>query len=234
MIGSIARLGALGLALLSVAPASATVLFFDDFDAGASADWGNQRGDWRDTGGQYDATNPNNNPVTYSDVTTLPSLTDFTVDVDVNDLNDGGIWLRSSFNTGVINGVLLVTGGKGGSYGGLYWHIVQDNLFSGILNEFEYPNLQDSDSHLTVVVSGNTYAAFIGVTLVTSLTTPVFSSGAAGLYDFSPTSGVSDPRGQTFDNFQISADVVAVPEPSAMVVLGLGLAGLAMARGRRR
>lgn len=46
-------------------------------------------------------------------MTTFASLTDFTVDVDVNSLDDGGIWLRSSYNSGSLSGVLLVTGGWG-------------------------------------------------------------------------------------------------------------------------
>ena len=37
-------------------------------------------------------------------------MTDFTVEVDVNNWNDGGVWRRSSFSGGLASGVLLVTG----------------------------------------------------------------------------------------------------------------------------
>jgi hypothetical protein len=112
------------------APVSGAVLFADDFNSGASAAWGNQQGNWRDTGGVYDAGSPGNFPITYTDVTTHTALSDFTLDIDVNQVDDGGIWLRSDYNGGAINGVLLVTGGAGGTYPGFYWHTVQNGVFS--------------------------------------------------------------------------------------------------------
>ena len=117
---------------LWASPASATILFSDNFDGGASAAWGDQSGDWRTTGGVYDAGNPDNSPITYTDVTTLPGLTDFSLSVDVNSVDDGGVWLRSSYNAGSISGVLLVTGGSTGSNNGLHWHTVVNGAFSGI------------------------------------------------------------------------------------------------------
>jgi hypothetical protein len=209
---------------LSTNPVGATVLFFDDFNSGASAAWGNQRGSWRVTSGVYDATFPSNSPLTYTDVTTFPSLTDFIIDVDVNSLNDGGIWLRSSISpTGVLNGVLLVTGGMSGANNGLYWHTFLNNSISGILNNGTQAGLQGTNHHLQVVVLGNTYSAYLdgASTPITSLTTNLFSSGAAGLYDRSPINGASSPLGQTFDNFGISA----VPGPLA----GAGLPGVIIA-----
>jgi streptogramin lyase len=68
----------------------------------------------------------------YSDLSY--ALGDFSVDVDVNNLQDGGIWLRSSFDSGSESGLLLVTGGFGGSGTGLYWHTVQSGSYSGTLN----------------------------------------------------------------------------------------------------
>jgi len=137
--------GLLPLLILCVSGLSAYggVIFFDDFDGGiASPDWGNERGSWRADGGVYDASAPSNNPVTYSGVTTLTSLTDFVLDVDVNTLDDGGIWLRSDYNSGSINGVLLVTGGFDGSYNGLYWHVLQNGSAGGVQNQVGLAGLQ--------------------------------------------------------------------------------------------
>jgi len=227
----------LATVLIMSAPASAAIVFSDNFDGGASSAWGNERGSWRDTGGVYDATNPNNNPITYSSVTTFSALTDFAVDVDVNDLDDGGIWLRSAFNGGAINGVLLVTGGNNGNNNGLYWHTVQNNVFSAPLQSVGVPGLQGDDVHLRIEVIGDDYAVFVDgdVTATTTLTTNLFASGSVGLYDFSPNSGVSSPREQTFDNVVINdMTIAAISEPGATALLGLGLAGLGLLRRRKR
>jgi hypothetical protein len=219
--------------LLWVVPAQATIVFSDDFNSGVSADWGNERGNWRDTNGVYDASAPDNNPITYSSVTSQSSLTDFRVRVDVNDLDDGGVWLRSNFNGGAINGVLLVTGGTNGTSDSLYWHTVQNGAFSPAQQFSFIPGLQDSDIALTIDVVGDTYTAYIDGNPVpaTSLTTALFGSGSVGLYDFSPISGASSPRGQTFDNFSI--ETLSVPEPITAAVLAFGLAGLGIARKHR-
>jgi hypothetical protein len=217
------------------APARGSVLFFDDFNSGAaSAAWGNERGNWRVADGTYDATNPSNNPLTYSGVTTLTGLTDFAVDVDVLALNDGGIWLRSNFNGGNINGVLLVTGGSGGSFNGFYWHVVQNGSAGSILGSRGLDGLQGSNVHLRIEVIGNTYSLYLNgaTTPFTTLTTTQFASGSVGLYDFSPTSGGTDPRGQRFDNFQVTD--LSVPEPSSLVLFGSGALLLAFCRPRRR
>jgi hypothetical protein len=150
-----ATIVSIAAAAVLATPAAAAVLFSDNFDTGASAAWGNQAGSWRTAGGTYDAGVPDNSPITYSSVTTLPGLTDFRVQVDVNDVDDGGIWLRSSYNGGSISGVLLVTGGSTGSADTLYWHTVVNGAFSTPQSVGFIPGLQGSDISLTIDVIGD-------------------------------------------------------------------------------
>jgi hypothetical protein len=182
----------------------AQIVFSDNFDAGASAQWSNLRGSWFASGGVYDAQFPQNIPPTF---TGLPYvLQNFAVDVDINQVADGGLWLRCDANG--TNGVLLVTGGNGwgsGVRGGnaghsLYWHVITPANVSAppILNEafnvFINPGVQNV--HLRVEVVGNVYSAFLdGATNATTTlveTNYTYSAGHVGLYDFSE---------QTFDNF---------------------------------
>src|SRR5689334_5458304 len=99
------------LATLGAADAQAGIIFTDNFNAGASPLWGNEVGNWQASGGVYFANSPSNFPNAHS---SLPfSLTDFSVDLDINDLQDGGVWLRSTEAAGTNvgrTGVLLVTG----------------------------------------------------------------------------------------------------------------------------
>jgi hypothetical protein len=96
-------------------------MFEDPFEPAESPLWKPFSGEWTASGGVYDA------PGEGGGYTYLPfSLTDFAVEVDVNQLQDGGIWLRSAPNVdGGLGafGVLLITGGFGGVGEGLYWHI---------------------------------------------------------------------------------------------------------------
>src|SRR5258708_29308281 len=98
----------LATAILSVATgAQAGVFFSDDFNSGASALWGNQSGSWTASGGVYRA--HNGYPVNCN---ALPfNLTDYEINLDINSVADGGIWLRTD-GTGQ-NGILLVTRGAG-------------------------------------------------------------------------------------------------------------------------
>src|SRR5262245_40732885 len=200
-----------------------TVVFFDNFTSGASPGWGNEVGNWTAVGGVYFAQAPSNSPLTYTSITTSigATLTDFAIDVDINDVRDGGIWLRSVDNA---NGILLVTGGGGSGFTGLYWHIVtggNTGAILGLVTNLFTPGV--SDPHIRVTVSGNTYSAFVNGSAVaaTTLTTSTFSSGRAGLYDFS---------NQTFDN--VTVTVASVPEPTTMSFLTLGLIGVFAARSR--
>jgi hypothetical protein len=219
----------LGL-VFSFPGAASAVLFQDNFDSGASIQWGNESGSWTTLDsngiqtGVYFANNPSNSPFTY---TSVPfNLSDFTVDVDVINVKDGGIWLRSSRAAdGTISGVLLVTGGESGTYPGLYWHRFVNGVDQG---KTGYVNLgftlgQD-DPHIRIVVSGNLYAAYVNgsSTPATTLDTNLFSSGLVALYDFN-----AYPN-QSFDNF------VLTPLPPAILLFGSGLLGFAALRRRKR
>ena len=182
----------------------AQIIFADDFSSGASPQWSNLRGNWTVSGGAYYATAPNNNPATFSGLTNV--LTNFSIDVDINLVADGGIWLRSDASG--TNGVLLVTGGHGwggGARGGnagrsLYWHVITSAnynnppILSEAFNVFSNPGVESV--HLRVEVNGNLYSAFLNgsTNAVTSLveTNNTYAAGHVGLYDFSS---------QTFDNF---------------------------------
>lgn len=194
--------------------------FSDSFDTGTSVLWGSEIGNWSAAGGVYSASSPGNFPNAHSSLPFV--LTDFTVELDINNVQDGGVWLRSSTATGTSvgrSGVLLVTGVGGG----LYWHIVlAGGSYGSSLNPVSglfTPGV--SDPHLRIDVQGDTYSAFVNgaPTPATTLTTAAFASGQIALYDFS---------GQTFDNVSV------VPEPSIALLLSLGLAGFARGLQRRR
>src|SRR4029077_5626730 len=85
MVGGLLRVGV---------SSRAEVIFTDNFDSGASSLWENESGSWSAAGGVYAATAPNNFPNAFS---SLPfNLTNFFVDVDIQGVTDGGIWLRST------------------------------------------------------------------------------------------------------------------------------------------
>jgi hypothetical protein len=96
--------------------------------------------------------------------------------------------------------VLLTTGGYGWSNSGLYWHTIQNNSVSGALSQVDIPGLLGSNAHLQIRVAGNTYEAYVNGTLVSTLNTPLFTSGGVAVYQYSPS--------QTLDNFQVT---VATP-----------------------
>lgn len=174
------------------------VLFYDDFEAGADPAWGNEYGDWVAVDGVYTSTLQTNDPPTYTSVTTLPDLTDFAVDVDINGVRDGGIYLRSErCDNGLVDGVILVVGGNLGTYNGCYWHVGDCNGYSPQLNAVDIPGLQGSDAHIRIVVSGDFYRAYLngGTVPITTLTTDAYSSGKVALYEFFD---------QSFDNVEIS------------------------------
>ena len=204
--------------------AHAQIIFSDNFDTGASPQWGNERGSWAAGAGVYNGSNTAG--INFS---SLPfALTNFALDVDINDVGDGGIWLRSDA-TGQ-NGILLVTGGNGWGSGdtsggrSLYWHVIQSGSPVGTFNSVN-PGFTPgvSDIHLRVTVVGNTYSAFLNgsSTAATTLTNTQFTSGRVGLYDKSS---------QSFDNVVVGA----VPEPSTCALILIGLAAAAGRKQQRR
>jgi hypothetical protein len=190
---------------LLIVQTSAQVVFTDNFAAEASSLWGNERGDWSAAAGVYDARLPSNRPPTYSSLPFI--LGDFSLEVDINQVADGGIWLRCDAQGS--SGVLLVTGGRGWGVGigdpeagrSLYWHVAIDGQYSDALNEahhvFTDPGVENA--HLRVEVSGDVYAAFLNgsTDAITTLTNSTFRSGRVGLYDFSV---------QTFDNVVLEGE----------------------------
>jgi RHS repeat-associated protein len=184
--------------LTSVAEAS-LFSFEENFDSDISPLWGNEIGDWFADEGVYNAQTPSNSSLTYSSLPFI--LEDFVLELDINDIQDGGIFLRSSGETAdTRDGILLVTGGENGTGTGFYWHVVQNGEISEVLNPSDSGLFESgvSDIHLRIEVLGDTYSVFLNddLTPVTTLTTDVFSSGKVAFYDFSK---------QTFDNVQLES-----------------------------
>lgn len=200
--------------VLGLADAAAALpVFTDDFSSGPSPLWGNEVGAWTVTAGAYSATLPNNLPNAYS---SLPfNLTDFSVDFDVQDVMDGGIFLRMTPAPGTtfgVQGILLnLKVPDGGPK--IYWHIFNGDTASAPLNisYLDYGN----NPHVHIEVSGDTYSAFLNgsATPATTLVASDYASGRIALYDFSS---------QAFDNVVLTP----VPEPVAGLLWGAGLAGL--------
>lgn len=196
-----------------------SVSFFDDFNNGASPLWGNELGNWTAQGGGYYAQNPSNSPPTYS---LLPwQLSDFTINLDVNGVSDGGVWLRSDASTQ--NAVLLVIGGFSHSFTGFYFHTIENGNYSGPYAEVGGLFNQGDNIHVTIVVTGNEYDVFLNGSPnpVTSFTYDVLTGGQVGLYDYTGHGyyGIDT----SFDNFDLQGEA-STPEPVSLTLLGGGAA----------
>lgn len=107
--------GTLRLALTAVvAPVRAATHFCDSFKSPTDPNWGNQDGAWIAKRKCF-ATQASTDSLTYTDLVSYQSLSDFTLKATVNDVYNGGIWLHGKW-TGVVNGVLLVVGGAAGEF----------------------------------------------------------------------------------------------------------------------
>jgi hypothetical protein len=210
------------LLFLAVSGLQAGVIFSDNFDSGASAQWGNQVGSWAASGGVYDATSPSTTPDARS---LLPfNLSDFEVDVDTTQIGDGGVWLRATNAPGTTvgaTGVLLVISPDQDD---IYWYVVTDGSSYG--SPINSASLSPKTHSYRIIVSGNVYSVFVAPqpTARTTLTTSAFSSGLTGLSDF---------QADGFDNFVLTDDS-GVPEPATFGLAALGLGLLALARQRLR
>ena len=173
------------VAVLAAMPSlHAATHFCDGFKSATDPAWGNEDGAWKIAKRTYYATAPSNAPLTYTDLVSFNALSNFTLSVTVNNVYDGGIWLRSSWN-GAANGVLLVVGGASSNYTGLYWHIVTNGVVGPPQDLATLQGFRGSTAKIKVVAKGKTFAAYVNgsATAATTLTDSTYTTGSAGLYD---------------------------------------------------
>jgi len=217
--------------LFAGVPVRGDVIFSDNFNSWASPLWGNEIGNWTAQGGVYYAQSPSTSPETYS---SLPfDLANFTLDLDINNVGDGGVWLRSS---GVDDGILLVTGGQGYGSGNrladagqdLYFHVFSNGVASQEYALTKYVFTPGSDIHLHIVVTGNNYDVYLNgsSTPTLSLTSSMIAPGDLAAFDSFSSGQVAlyDDSAQTFDNVVLSTPA---PEPASFTLLGIGIAVVA-------
>jgi hypothetical protein len=168
----------LALLLCTTGPAwsGMRTAFSNDFSQGLSPLWSNDSGNWGLQGGYYTGGY-------YTAIKGL-ILANITVDVDYYQVGDGGIWLRSAYNSGAVNGVILVT-----RSGDIYWHVFQNGSILSPTFRGYTGITWSAHPHVKVVVKGHTFSAYVdgNPTPVTSFTyedtDPQYYSGLVGLYN---------------------------------------------------
>src|SRR5262245_23852080 len=230
-----------------VGSAQAKRTFSDNFGDGRESEFwgdghgGHKVGTWEVTDKGYTATempDPDHDfPSAYS---SLPfELEDFSFKVRINGVQDGGIWLRSARDDNSKlgrTGVVLITGGMGGTGTGLYWHVAANSGapdYDGIFGRKDDLFSIGDDIDLRVEVKGDTYSAFINGA-DTPATTLDLSRDLPPGANF-PSSGqvaLFDSGSQAFDNIEVDEPDIAqaIPEPeplalllaSAIIALGFG------------
>jgi hypothetical protein len=174
------------------------------FDSNPPPDWGNEQGNWIAFGGSYYAQQNYADPNGY---TSLPfNLTDFVFEVDVSNLHESGLWLRSNYNGGKFNGILFVES----RWGDTYFHIIRDGIWTSPVDIHYGRNI--NGTHLKAVVNGDNYAVYADGNLINTLVNDEFPSGRVALF--------RNYMGSSFDNANL------VPIPGTMLLLGSGLLGL--------
>ncbi|MGE4071038.1 MAG: hypothetical protein AB7E72_07675 [Lysobacterales bacterium] len=189
--------------LLAFSTASAQSVYTDNFDAGPQLPWSNLRGDWQATAGEFAAQAPTNTPPT---ATLLPlELSDFSFELDVLDVADGGLWLRTDPTANA--GVLLVLFPDR-----IYWHVISS--VAGPYTIYQQasitPNLGAGATRLRVTARGPILRAYLreSATAITTLDLRTVSvppglnylSGRVGLYD-------NAAPGTRFDNVRLQPGV---------------------------
>ncbi len=195
--------------------------FKDNFKPTASSEWSNSSGNWTAIKGVYAPTVPNNSPLTY---TGLPfDFTNFTVTTVAVSVGDSGIFLRTDGTNK--NGIVLVIGGEGygqGQRGGgagnsLYFSTIVDGSTSGPLDTVSGVFTPGQNYRIKVVVTGDTYKAYVNGVLKITFTSTLFSHGEVGLYGDQPNQTTGSGSGPTsgFSNFAVAGTLYAPPPVAA-------------------
>lgn len=194
-------------AVFAAAAAVAGPVYTDNFDSGAQLPWENQRGNWVAGGGAYYAGSPNNSPVTAS---LLPYVAgDFVAEVDIGNLNDGGLWARADSTATV--GVMLILRSHD-----IYWHVIT-NPISGPWDIYGYQSRSGTSAHVKLTAAGDILSAYLNGA-ATPITTLDLSTISRPGYDYSSGRfGLYSNSSQTFDNVSLT-----IPEPATLGLLVLG------------
>ncbi|MBE9520378.1 MAG: hypothetical protein IME97_04545, partial [Proteobacteria bacterium] len=138
-----------------------SLLFEDTFEGCRSSLWQESDGDWQVASGAYYTT-------VFSSANILPlQPSDFIVELEVSDIQGGGLWLRLDNGNGVILQIGSTT-----SDDFLYWQAMNTDVLGPALNPSANGviNPDSGDHTIKVIVASGTYQAFVDGKLVTTLT----------------------------------------------------------------